>query len=395
MVDQFSVASGEITSLDAAAGTGAVVDLSDINIGVRDFSRDQPCHLAFSARLFGGNGSRIRLAGTAGPFGATALPLDGTLSVTVAPAEIPPALRRAQFGNLLVAPGKKAKFSLTGTIRGDAYSKLSGPARLALSDLLIGRDEQHVLPLGGEFPLSFAATRLMSSPSFQLSIAKAQLHVGKGEWLGGADLRLHGTATSGKSSGQIRNVDINELVGAISTASDKIYGVLEIPSYSLQFAGNNAEQARNSLRGSGKLSVRQGRIAALDLLASIEQKLEQPDQWLEGKKGSTPFTTLVADMNVGQSKLNFDGIQLDSPALRVTGRGSIDFDHSLNFELAVHTEGAGTSQILDVATGAGSGGIPVSVSGTLEAPKVRPQVGKIVKNIAGGLLDSFFKKKSQ
>jgi len=394
VVDEFSVASGEISSLNAAsAHTEGIVDLSDINLRVRDFSRDQSCRLDFSARLFGGKDSHIKLEAQAGPFAANALPLHGTLSITVAPAEIPPALRVAQFGNLLVAPGKKAKVSLTAAVNGDAYQKLTGPATLALADLLIGKDEQHVLPVAGEFPISFAASKLMSSPSFQIGVTGGRLRLGKGEWLGDAEVQLHGVASSGRSSGKIRNVDINELVSSVTVANGKIYGTLEIPSYSLQFAGNNAAQVRNSLHGSGKLSVTQGRIAALDLLSSIQEGLQNPQQLLEGKRGATPFTTLVAGMNVGESKLNLDGIRLESPALEVTGRGFIDFNQNMNFELVAHTQGGATQMLNKVAGLQAGGSIPVSVTGTVETPRVRPSVGKIVQNAAKGLLDSFFNKK--
>ena len=393
VVNEFSVTSGEITLLESARAAGKI-DMSGINLRVRDFSRDRPCRMEFSAKLFGGNDSHITLTGQAGPFETDSLPLNGTLSVTILPAEIPLALRRAQFGNLLVAPGKKAKATLEATIRGDLYKTLSGPARLALTDMVIGKDDQHVIPLGGEFPLTLAVSKLMSEPSYHLSVANAQLHLGKGEWLGGADLQLHGTATSGRSSGKIRNVDINELVSAVTPTSGKIYGVLELPSYSIDFAGANADQVRSSLHGTGKLSVAQGRISALDLLAHIKNAIEHPQELFTGAKGDTPFTTLVADMNVAQSKLNLDGIALDSPALRVTGKGFIGFDQAINFEMAAHLLGGGTSAVSQVATGGSSGGgIPVSVTGTVEAPQVHPNIGKMVKNVGEELLGGFFKKK--
>ena len=397
IVDEFSVSAGEITSLNAGpARAEEKIEIGGIDIRVRDFSRDQPCRLDFKAKLFGGNNSRIALTGQAGPFGANSLPLNGTLAIQVAPAEIPPALRRAQFGNLLVAPGKKARLAIETTVKGDAYQRLSGPAKLTLSDMLIGKDEQHVLPLAGEFPLTFSVSKLMSAPSFQLGITNAKLRVGKGEWLGDAELQLHGTASSGRSSGKIRNVDINELVSSVTPANGKIYGVVEIPSYSLQFAGNNAEQVRSSLHGSGKLSVTQGRLAALDLLSSIQHGIEHPGELLSGKRGATPFTTLAADMNVGQSRLNLDDIQLDSPALKVNGKGFIGFDQILNFELAAHLSGGGASPVVkQVAAGGQSGGIPLTVTGTVESPQVRPSVGKMVRNVTESLVESFFKKKTK
>jgi uncharacterized protein involved in outer membrane biogenesis len=393
VVNEFSVTSGEITLLDRAHTEGKM-EMSAIDLHVRDFSRDQSCRIDFSAKLFAGDGSRIHLAGQAGPFGADSLPLNGTLSITIAPAEIPLALRRAQFGNLLVAPGKKATVTLETTVRGDVYKTLSGPAKLALSDMLIGKDEQHTIPLAGEFPLTFAVSKLMSKPSYRLSLANAQLHLGKGEWLGSADLQLQGTATSGRSNGKIQNVDINELVSAVTPASGKIYGVLEISAYSLDFAGANADQVRSSLHGSGKLSVAQGRISALDLLAHIKNAIEHPQDLFTGAKGDTPFTTLAADMNVGQSKLNLDGIQLESPALRVTGKGFIGFDQAVTFDLAAHLLGGGAPAVNQIAAGGSAGGgIPVSVTGTVESPQVRPNVGKMVKNVGEELLGSFLKKK--
>jgi len=99
---------------------------------------------------------------------------------------------------------------------------------------------------------------------------------------------------------------------------------------------------------------------------------------------------------VGQSKLNLEAIQLDSPVLRVTGQGVIGFDQTLNFQLTAHLGSGG--QVLNAVSSLGQrggGGIPVTITGTVESPQVRPAVGKIVENVAGGLLDSFLKKKSK
>ena len=396
MVDNFSVASGEISYFEDS-NQGGNIDVSGIDLHITDFSKDQPFHVELSAKLFRGNNSRLHLAAQAGPIAADSLPLDGALSISIAPDEMPPAYRRIQFGKLLAAPGKKARAGLEVSVKGDAYKTLSGPAKLIFSDLLIGKDEQHVLPLSGEAPVTFAASRLMSTPGFQLNMSHAQLHLGKGEWTGSAEIERRASVTSGKSAGRIQNVDINQLVSAITAANEKIYGVLEIP-YSLEFSGKNADQIRDSLRGSGKLSVVQGRIAALDLLASIQDALEHPQQALTGKKGGTPFTTLASDLRVANAALAFEGIQLNSPALRLGGSGVIHFDQTLNFKLDAHVTG-GTAQLVNRVSGSGSASgeasLPLTVTGTVESPQVRPSVGKIVTSVAEGLLNSFLKKKTK
>jgi len=43
----------------------------------------------------------------------------------------------------------------------------------------------------------------------------------------------------------------------------------------------------------------------------------------------------------------------------------------------------------------GESGLPLTVTGTVESPQVRPSVGKMVTNVAEGLLNSFIKKKTK
>jgi uncharacterized protein involved in outer membrane biogenesis len=121
VVDEFSVNAGEIAFVEPGTSHGVEhLSISDINISVRDFARDQSCRLEFSAKLFGSPGSRVHLGGQAGPFTSASLPLSGMVTIALTPVEIPPSLRHAEFGDLLAAPGKKARVTLTATIRGDA-----------------------------------------------------------------------------------------------------------------------------------------------------------------------------------------------------------------------------------------------------------------------------------
>src|SRR6185436_10382955 len=62
---------------------------SDIDIRVHDFSGDRSCRLEVALTLFGGSNSRLKIDAHAGPFSADSIPLDGTLNLVIAPAEIP------------------------------------------------------------------------------------------------------------------------------------------------------------------------------------------------------------------------------------------------------------------------------------------------------------------
>lgn len=386
------VAVGEMRVEGGVIVYGGKPLVEGLNLRVRDFAECQSARIELGARLFGGTASRLSLDGRAGPFAADALPLDATLALDIAPAEIPAQVRRRQFGTFFGAPGAKARAGLQGALKGDLYGTVSGPAKLTLSDVMIGKDDKHVLPLAGEVPITFAASRLMSSPSFQLKIAKAKLQLGTGEWSGDAEFRLRGTALSGSSRGSIRNVDINELAGAFTSAEGKIYGVAEIPTYSVQFSGSSADQIRDSAAGSGRLTVAKGRIAAIDMLASIQRALNQSG---EQAAGETPFTTLVSDLNIGQRRLDITGMQLDSPALRLAGKGAIGFDQSLDFDLEARVTGAAARLVSQIArrAQADEAAVPVKVTGTVNSPRVRPDVRKLATGAAESLFKSLLKRK--
>src|SRR5437870_789661 len=141
-----------------------------------------------------------------------------------------------------------------------------------------------------------------------------KLRLGKGEWSGSGEVTIRGPAISGSSRGAVRGVEINELASSLTSASEKIYGVLEVPSYSVRFAGKNAEEMRDSLSGAGSLAVKNGKIAALDLLSSIEHALQRSQQETDAAKGSTAFENFTTSLNIGERRMDLTNILLDGPA---------------------------------------------------------------------------------
>ncbi len=393
-IHEVQIHSGELTVSAAKAPDAAEpLNISGIDLRLLDFQADRTCRLEMNAKLFRGERSRLRIEGQAGPFTADSLPINGAASVTLWLAEIPVSWRKRELGNILGSPGDKARATLQVSLQGDVYRTLSGPAKLDLSDVRIGKDDKHVLPLSGEASLTFSAANLMSDPAFHLKLPNGRLRLGHGEWSGEAELRSHGSAISGATKGKISNVEINELVSGLSAANDKIYGVLEVPSYAMQFSGKNADDLLRSASGGGKLSITKGRIAALDLLASIQRALESKQEASE--KGATPFTTLAADLGIGQGNLNLSGIVLEGPNLHVTGQGVLHHDQTLQFDLQARVGGTLARLVNQISLRQGQDGalVPLAVTGTVEAPRVRPSVGKMATGVARGILDSIFKKK--
>jgi len=347
-IDDLRVSNGEVLISGANPGEPPL-RIGAINLRVQGLSAGTKCPLELSAKLFGGPGSGFRVEGRAGPFMPQVLPINGRLTLTIVPHEIPERIRRAQLGFLLGAPGDKATVTLEASLRGDLYNNVAGPARLTLSGLEIGMDAGHRMLVDGNAPALFSAQKPMSAPVFHLQVLNAKLKLGEGEWAGAADCRLRGTALSCASRGSIRGVDINALLGSVTAeGGGKIYGVLAIPAYTLQFSGKTAREMGHSLEGTARLSLTKGRIAVLDLLSVIGA----------GAAGSTAFRTLTSDLSVKQGRLELSAIVFDSPALKFTGNGAIGFDRSMHFDL---TARAGSMTAL-----------PIAIGGTLDRPQVHP-----------------------
>jgi uncharacterized protein involved in outer membrane biogenesis len=393
-IGELSVTSGTVTY----AG-GQNVTLHDVNLHASGLSADRPCRIQLSAKYSSGSVSGFKVEGQAGPFTSDSLPVDATLSLTIAPSEIPEDLRREQFGVMLATPGDKARAGLEATIKGDFYRTITGPAKLTLSRVMIGGHQDHLLALSGDAPSQFTATSIMSNPQFQLDISSAKLQLGKGQWSGSAKFGMQGKVMSGNTRGAIRDIDINEFLSSFTSSSGKVYGSLSMPSSALQFSGSNSAETLNSLTGTAKISVTQGRIAGVDLPATLERVFGNP-QSTDAMKGSTTFSVLSADINIAERKMNIANLLLESPAVRVTGSGVIGFDQSINFALVAHVAGGRLGQVIN--TGPlhlpnVNADIPITVTGTVESPQVHPQIGKMAKTVVNdtvrGILGQILKKK--
>ncbi len=293
--------------------------ISALDLRVRNLSAGTNCRLELSAKLLGESDSAFRIEGRAGPFGPQVLPVNGKLKLTVVP--------RGLFGVLFRGPAGKTKAVLEASIRGNLYNNIAGPARLTLSGLAIGRDATRAVPVDGEAPALFSVQKPLSAPAFHLQVLRANLKLGQGEWAGAADLQIRGKTLSGASRGSVRGVDINALLGG-----GRIYGVVDVPRYTVRFAGNTAE-------GAASLKVTDGRIAALDQLGPIGQA----------------FRALTCDLTLTGDRLDLSAIVFDSPELQFTGNGTIGFDRTIHFDLST-----GTAR-------------PIVLEGTLDHPQIRHQ----------------------
>lgn len=397
-IELFEVRNGTLHYLEADAKEG--VSVRGIELTLSDFTPDSSCKINFSAHPFDGGRSVIEYIGNAGPFGGAALPMTGVLDLNIAPDEIPAEVRNELFGTVLGYPGESSEILFNSTMAGDLLGEFKGDGKLTLNEFWAGKDAEHRVPLRGEVPVSIRADKLAADPKIRVDIADATLSMGEGRWNGNANMRFDGKQFIGGSMGSITGVDINQLLSAFTDQEDELYGQANIPRYTIRFRGATAEQIQNSLNGGGDLELKDGKIAILDMLQTIERHAKK---LLSGEAppadGETPFAQLATRFEIRDRKVVVPELALDGGnLLRISGEGGLTFDQELDFDLVTNVTGQ-IAQLLGGQkneSGEYTAALPVTVKGSTMAPAVRPAIGRLVENRAKAegkkLFDSFLKR---
>ena len=393
-IDSFLLESGTVRYLEPGKSEPSLT-LHDIHVSVKDFSDDETCRLTFSTGLFSSDSSRLRFSGRGGPFGAGSAPAQGDLSVELAPAEIPDDIRLKYWGHSLADPGSSSRVTLAAAMQGDLIGKLEGTGELTVDDLQVGRDSENRLPMQGRAPLHLVVNNALGAPTFELRMTDADLQLGEGRWRGQSRLRYDGSGFQGGSSGSITDVRIEELLRAFTESGEALFGAAEISQYRLRFAGATSEEIRNSLTGQGQITLGEGRVSMFDLLDTIQRHMKKILGGDSAAEGDTDFVRAESGFEIRDRQVHLANLVLENSSSSITGGGHFTFDEELHIDLVTDVLGGLSSTLGSLVGLSGSGGslrVPVRVRGTFAEPKVRPDIGSLLKQQVGGLLDLFTKK---
>jgi len=369
-MDRFTVRNGKLLQ-------GGTTQLAAIDIEMAGFAPGQPAQVNFGAQPFGGKASHLRFQGETGPFVSRSLPVHGKVTGLLELSEVPSHLVRERFGKVLEQPSRNSKVTLESDLKGDLYETVAGQAKATFSGLMIGRDAGRRLPLEGSAPVGFRLRRLLATPVTELSVRNGSLRLGTGQWHGNVDLIAVGGVARGKSTGSIRGIEMDQFLTAFTESSGKVQGQLLVPTYTLRFSGRDTNQIRRSLNGTAAMEITNGRVRALDLLSSIQRALDRIQGDVTDRTGNTEFATLNTAIEVSGEKVRVNPIRMEGP-LRASGEGTIGFDSALAFRLQ---------------TIVGRTPLSVTIDGTINNPRVRPDLTAFLKETVRKQLEQILKEK--
>ncbi|THF54807.1 AsmA family protein [Ollibium composti] len=165
---------------------------------------------------------------------------------------------------------------------------------------------------------------------------------------------------------------------------DRLEGRLDT-NVAVSGAGKTSKALRRSLDGKASVKFSDGALRGIDIaevynnLVGLLASGFKPD---EGKK--TTFTELGASFSIGNGIAQTNDISLLGPLVRMDGAGRIDLaEQTLEIKLNPRIVASLSGQGGDIAT---KGiGVPVIVDGSLSAPRIYPDLSKLLQDPKGAL----------
>ncbi|MBN9241773.1 MAG: AsmA family protein [Mesorhizobium sp.] len=197
---------------------------------------------------------------------------------------------------------------------------------------------------------------------------------------------------SADGSGDVPAIKLDMTIGGAAAAAllrdaagfDRLEGKLDT-NVAVSGAGKTTKTLRRSLGGTAAVKVSDGALRGIDIaevynnLVGLIASGFKPD---DGKK--TTFTELGASFAIDKGVARTKDISLLGPLVRMDGAGTIDLaEQTLAIDLNPRVVASLSGQGGDVAT---KGiGVPVVVDGSLSAPRIYPDLQKLMQDPKGAL----------
>ena len=179
----------------------------------------------------------------------------------------------------------------------------------------------------------------------------------------------------------LAGLDVNRALSATTTMKDFLLGNGSVTT-DVKGSGSSAPAIEKSLAGTVKFQLVNGVIKNFPLLARINEALGIT----EGNDKDTKFESLSGTAAIGGGKAKTNDLLLKAGEITTRGGGVMGFDQSLDFKLKAVVSAAKSAQLLGklgplggLRNSQGELEIPVTVSGTAQAPKYGVPVGAVAK----------------
>lgn len=169
---------------------------------------------------------------------------------------------------------------------------------------------------------------------------------------------------------------------------------------SLQLLLGGPAPVTQTLRGQGKVVVKDGKLTNVDLISKIQQLTGLIGLPQEESRGATSFETLENDFTLGGGAARFQRIYLKSPLMEAKGDGTMTLasptldlrlQAALSPQLSARVRGGNATAFFKDSEGRVV--IPLRIAGPANNPSVALDSREVIKKGAGQFLERFFRRR--
>jgi len=160
---------------------------------------------------------------------------------------------------------------------------------------------------------------------------------------------------------------------------DRLVGVANF-NMDLKAAGQTSSQMIADLDGTMKFGVDDGKIRGINITHAVQSALALLDRKAPPAKTSedTPFDFMRGTATITNGVMRNDDLTGDLIAMNVTGKGQINLvDETIDYDLLASVPEGQKSADLGLGKAAGKS-VPISISGSLDDPSVKADVGALI-----------------
>jgi len=370
-VDRVSIDGGKLTYRDLSAAKPTEYVLQDMELLLREVRLGQTPNLHFASLVQPFN-MPVKLDGTFGP-------LKEEMDIDAINFQL--GVGKTDF----TITGKAGGHDATVTISSPVINTANLPIALPLKKPVEIKDLKVAAEVKGQ-------EAKLNALSFQLFEGEVK---GQGKLVAGSDAPPFsgGVVVQGLQLGPALNAVAETPVSVSGTAGADL---------SVQGRGFSMPDLTKVLQGTGHMAVKDGKIQGVNILQEVTSALKVAGISI-GDPNATVFSTIETDLAIKQGVISLRNLLMDSHDFQATGGGTIGFDQRLNLIVnldlsqEVSQKLAGASPVVKVAMKDGRLSLPLTITGTAQAPaygvdvkgltgKVQEQVKKKVEEAVGGLL---------
>jgi hypothetical protein len=353
--------------------------LSDLNF---HRNKSQTGSYELNTNLFSKR-SYINSKGKFGPFDIEkkSYPVMGQEEAVIYLSDIPSSIKKQIFNkDIILVTNSKIKQS--AQIKGDINSQINGAGNIEINNINLGANPEFRLNLDSIiyhdfsfYPLKGILEATLQSKSFKILYKKQNF--GELNFKAKLSNNLHNQYSSYRVSGSFNGLEIRDALNCFTEYRNILSGTFAINSFDISSFGSNPEALSKNTHGKAFITIKNGSLYILKSLTRYQNIIDQIFTNAEDftQKISGEFIDLKTNIEISGKTMHLTDIVINVAPVKIYADGFIKDQGVIDFQADLFIDKIKTS-------------VPLILSGSIEKPKIKPDLKKLSTNKTNELVDS-------